>query len=208
MNEEFSIMCPSNRPNLVEEVRFSIKPYNLIHFDGSEFVSFSKLMNHTIINCPTEICIICNDKARPIALDIDRMLLLIGEGYGMVQLFCFGFFGFRKELFRRVGFFDERLICEEREDSDFVRRMKEKNIGYYEGYEVTYIGMPSSWTNRPKSDFYFKKWQESPEFDKRLLPDEQYNYDLGNSNPAIQFKEFKESFLMSSSEWFRNKPLY
>jgi hypothetical protein len=204
----FSIICPSNRPHLVEEARISIRPYDLIHFDGSGFVSFSKLMNRAIISCPSEVCIVCNDKARPIAFDIDRMMRLIDEGYGMVQLFCFGFFGFKKELFRRVGFFDERLVCEEREDSDFVRRMKEKDIGYYEGCEVSYIDIISSWTNRPKSNFFFKKWQETSQFDKRLLPDEKYNYDLGPGDSTIVFKKFNESVLLPQSEWFRNKPLY
>jgi len=51
-------------------------------------------VNHAIVSADNEIVIICNYKVRPTP----------NEGYGFVALFRFTFFGFKKELFRRIGF--------------------------------------------------------------------------------------------------------
>ena len=57
-----------------------------------------------------EIVIIMNHKIRAKPLDIWKMVKLIYEGYGLVCMRNFYFYGFKKDLIRKIGFFDERYI--------------------------------------------------------------------------------------------------
>ena len=39
--------------------------------------------------------------------------------------------------------------------------------------------MPSSWTAIKSREFFYKKWKDGEDTLERLLPDEDYGYDLG-----------------------------
>lgn len=91
---------------------------------SKNFPSFSKLVNAAIVGSKYELVIFCSHRVRPIPADVYRMLNLLSYGYGLVGLYRFGFFGLKKELMRRVGFFDERFLSGEYEDNDFVIRLK------------------------------------------------------------------------------------
>ena len=77
--------------------------------------------------------------------NIDKILNYINDGYGLVALYRFAFFGFFKELIRRIGFMDERYIGGGYEDCDFLRRLIEHNISYIEEESIEYIFKPSLW---------------------------------------------------------------
>ncbi|MCO5388073.1 MAG: hypothetical protein NHB14_22375 [Desulfosporosinus sp.] len=101
-------------------------------------------------------------------------------------------------MIRKIGFFDERYIGGGYEDVDFVRKLKEANVGYFESEEIDYIYLPTSW-NYEKTNFarnqYFRKWKEEGNFITRQLAEEDYKYDIGpfqNSN----FIEFEKSVLL------------
>lgn len=185
MEKKYTIIIPSNQPNLIEETK-----ENLIKIgeeclvkNGSGYPSFSKLINDCVIECPTEIVIICNDKARPKKSDVEKLLKLIEDGFGFVGLYAWGFFGFKKELFRRVGFMDERFIGGNYEDSDYMRRMLESNIAMYNVFEIDYREDIGSRWNTTKTKLHFlKKWSETNGFVKRLIDEEFYNYDIGEKN--------------------------
>jgi len=195
---EFEIIIPSHRPHLSREARECVKHFNHRIFDGTGYPSFSKLINDCIVSSPYETIIICNDKARPEAHHIHKMLCLINEGWGMVAMYRFGFFGFKKELIRRIGFFDERYLGGGYEDCDFVRRLKEADIGYYETEEIPYIQLPTSW-NYEKSDValahFRKKWRHEGNTIIRQMAEEDYGYDLGPSEYSV-FYPFERSILV------------
>jgi len=183
---DYTVLIPSHRPHLVEKVKSAIYPIIPVHVDGTNAKCFSWLVNKCIQECPTEIVIICADKAYPSPSQIDLMLQRIKNGFGLVAMYRFAFFGFKKELIRRIGFFDERYIKGCWEDNDMALRLREANIAYYESQEVPYQSMPCSWQTWDEAErHYHRKWKciqhnGYREF-KRLLPEEKYNYYIGDS---------------------------
>lgn len=185
-----NIWIPSNRPHLANEAKKSLEPYEAKIFDGSNYPSFAKLINDCIMNSEHEIMIFSNDKARGTPEHLEKILKLLDDGYGLVGLYNFGFFGFKKDLIRKVGFLDERFVGGGYEDTDFVARLKEADIAFYYTMEVPYIQIPPSWKinwaqpNSLNKIHFFNKWIEFRDRGqivdyKRKLPEETYPYDLG-----------------------------
>jgi len=203
MEKKYTIIIPSNQPNLIEETK-----ENLIKIgeeclvkNGSGYPSFSKLINDCVIECPTEIVIICNDRARPKKKDVEKTLKLIDEGFGFVGLYAWGFFGFKKELFRRVGFMDERFIGGNYEDSDYMRTMLEADIAMYNVFEIEYReDVGSRWDTTKTKSHFLKKWGEGNGYVKRLLPEEDYNYNLGEKTNNV-FLPWDKSVLGASQNF-------
>lgn len=187
-------MIPSHRPELVKKVIRAIRfePYMVI--DGTDAPSFSWLVNQTVLKCPTETVIICADKCRPRGRHIRKMRRLLDKGFGLAGMYRFGFFGFHKELFRKIGPMDERYIGGNYEDDDFVHRMKEANIAYYESEEVPYRSMRSSWDITKTREVYESKWDG----DRRLLPELPHGYDFGPSIPRT-YLPWTSSILLPNS---------
>lgn len=179
---DYEIVIISNRPHLSREAQLCLEGLNNRVFDGTNYPSFSKIINDCITSSKYETIIICNDKARPTHKAVEKILVMLEDGWGMVALYRFGFFGFKKDLIRKIGFFDERYIGGGYEDVDFVRRLKEANIGYYESEEIDYIKLPTSWnygkTNTARNQ-YFRKWKEEGNVITRQLAEEDYKYDIG-----------------------------
>lgn len=178
----------------------SLKPLNAVVFDGTGYPSFSKVCNDIIVKNPTPIVIIAGYKVRPTQKDVNKMLKLINEGHGIVGLYRFGFFGFKKELIHRIGFFDERFIGGEYEDGDMIRRHMLNNISIYEQEEVVYIYKKSTWNNKLSKLHHYKKWKDINENSYiRLLDDEKYNYDIGKSDSRIIFLKAKYSVIVNGN---------
>ena len=153
-------------------------------FDGSGFESFSKVINTCVANCPTERIIIFSHKVYPTPADIEKILSYTKRGYAFVGLYRFAFVSFEKELFRKIGFFDERYIPGGAEDEDYLMRLKESDHAIYISYEAKYVREKSAWRS-PKiiqPSLHFKaKWDitENLVDTKRVLLEEKYSYDLG-----------------------------
>ncbi|AFM39684.1 hypothetical protein Desaci_0622 [Desulfosporosinus acidiphilus SJ4] len=194
----YEIVIISNRLLLSREAQSCLEGLNSRIFNGTNYPSFSKIVNVSITSSNFETIIICNDKARPTPKAVGKILTMLEDGWGLVALYRFGFFGFKKDLIRKIGFFDERFIGGGYEDVDFARRLKEANIGYYENEEIDYIYLPTSW-NYEKSSFardqYFKKWKEEGYVITRRLAEEKYDYNIGPYQGTI-FIEFDKSILM------------
>jgi len=196
--ENTSIIIVTRDTHLAEPVQQSIFPLQCKVFHAPGYPSFSKVCNDAIMSAENEIIIICSHKVRPTPLDVRRTVDLINEGYGLVALFSFAFFGFKKELIRRIGFFDERYIGGGYEDCDMVRRVSEAGISIYEERSVKYIETPSSWDQSKTRSHFLAKWEEnwSEPWEKnphsgsvhRKLPEETYPYDLGPSDTSVVFK--------------------
>jgi hypothetical protein len=203
----YSLIVPSNRPNLKDDTISHLKSLGLspIFKDGSNYPSFSKLINDCVIESINELIIICNDKARPKLEDFDKMINLINQGYGFVGLYAWGFFGFKKELFRRVGFMDERFVGGNYEDCDYLRRMMESNIAMYNVYEIPYIEtVGSNWNKTLSKIHYDNKWMNGDGYVKRLMDDEIYNYDIGEITGET-FLPWSESILGISQSFVNYK---
>jgi hypothetical protein len=119
---DVSIIIMVHELLLANPVLESIYPLNGEILCTPNSVSFSKICNEAICKANTETIILCNYKSRPTFSDCQKLLDLLDDGFGFVGLYRFGFFGFRKDLINRIGFFDERLLGVGEEDGDMVFR--------------------------------------------------------------------------------------
>lgn len=199
MREDINIWIPSNRLELAEECKKSLLPYKAEIYDGTGYESFSKLANECITKSTHETIIISTDKARATSEDVDRLLKLLDEGYGTVGLYWYGFFGFKKDLIRKIGFFDERFLKGGYEDGDFNNRLQEANIACYSNREIEYVKMKTSWgymkddysdyiQDYPGRIHFFNKWNGSI----RMIEEEKYLYNIGDYQGSV-FLDFYKS---------------
>jgi len=184
-----------------EQIKNSLEGFPIIIFKGDGYNCYSKIINDIIVSCKTEIVIIINHKLRPSVFDIYKMLHLIHKGYGLVSMRNFYFFGFKKDLIRKIGFFDERFNAGN-EDSDFVRRVINNNIAWYDSIETPLIIMKTSWGDQSQSrDFFLTKWKDGKM--ERLIEDEKYNYDIGEYQGA-KFLTLEHTVLSKTNEDYFN----
>lgn len=202
MNYEIVIMC--HNPELGKPVQESLSPLPSRIFNGANYPSFSKLVNDCVVSTKpeTEIVVLCSYKVRPTPSDVERMITLINQGHGMVCLYRFAFFGFKKELLRRIGMLDERYLGGGYEDSDTLRRVLLHNISYYEDECVEYLKQRSTWkyaSTKPELcesyRFFKSKWREDSTTVTQIISDE------GNIRRAQELfgkPDFKITFLDAS----------
>jgi hypothetical protein len=192
----YSCYVISNKPHLFSAIEESMKPEKVQYFDGTGYTSFSKLVNTCVEQSSTEIVIIMSDKVLPTDADIKKLLSLIDQGYGLVGLYRFGFFGFKKQLMRQIGMMDERFVGGGYEDDDMYIRLKEANISMYISEEVAYTKSVSSWNYSLSKPHFINKWidTESPLYDpsakpsaasiKRKINEAPLDYNLGEQVPT------------------------
>jgi hypothetical protein len=190
---KYSCYVISNKPHLFLAIEESMKPVKVQYFDGTGYTSFSKLVNTCVEQSLTETVIIMSDKVLPTKADVKKMLSLIDQGYGLVGLYRFGFFGFKKQLMRQIGMMDERFVGGGYEDDDMYIRLKEANISMYITEEVAYTKSASSWNYALSRLHFINKWVdvESPLYDplakssaaviKRKIREETLDYNLGKA---------------------------
>ena len=183
----YSIWLLTHKHEYFNDIQKRIEPEKLNLFDGSNSISFSKLINDCISQSNTEINICMSYKAQPTFEHIQKTLNLLDKGYAFVALYRFGFFSFKKQLFREIGPMDERYPWGF-EDNDFYIRLKEADLAAYITTEIPFLNLPSSRSNYDSGFEHFKKkWGIN--HDKagevtRQLQEELYNYDFGSSIPC------------------------
>jgi hypothetical protein len=184
-------------------------PLNVIV--GDNYQSFSKMVNGIfhMAGKTSDIIIFCSHRVRPKPDDITRMVKLISEGYGLVMFKRLAFFGCKRELFNKVGFFDERFVPAGYEDDDYFLRMQENNISIYEDNSVEYIPGTSLWQQELKKyvgvefkqpityEFFIKKWKQdhTSQTITRLLPEADLTYNIPESKDTI-FKHWNQSVFL------------
>lgn len=197
MSLSYSCYVISNKPHIFSAIVESLHPEPVSFFDGSGVNSFSQLVNRCVEFCPTETIILMSDKTRPTIHNVRKTLDLLNKGYAFVGLYRFGFFGFKKELFRRIGMMDERYQGGGYEDDDFYIRIKEANLALYLSHEVTYIKNSSSWTSDVCKQHFLEKWGNVKSTGKatRRLDEQENMYNLGPT-VSTSFLGWKHSQLL------------
>lgn len=194
----------SNKSEFYDPISNSISPEELIFFNGEGFPSFSKLVNTCVESCPTEIVIMMSYKVLPTADHIKKMVDLIDEGYGLVAMYRFAFFGFKKELMRKIGVLDEYFIGGGGEDDDFYVRLKESNISCYVTEEIPYTPLETTWGGYLHAKKQLReKWGGFRKVDsiKRQYEENNWGYDLGPPTNDI-FLPFESS--VTESKFVKN----
>lgn len=179
--KNYTCYLVSNKKHLYSKIKETILTEEIEFFDGTNAGSFARLVNQCVEFCPTEIVIMMSDKMRPCDDDIRKVLSLINDGYAFVGLYRFGFFGFKKELFRNIGMMDERFIGGGYEDDDVYVRLKEANLAMYLSHEVNYVAGNSSWSSEICKSHFLTKWGnvKASGTAKRNIAESNLNYNLG-----------------------------
>lgn len=217
---DFTCYCISNSPerfqvvieNLMSpfEDRRNEKPYcNVEYFDGTDASCFSALVNTAICSAKTEIIIIVSDRARFDYRDLIEAVRLLELGYGFVSFGKLAFFGFKKELIRRIGFFEEGFYNQKgfggSEDDDFYIRLVENKISHWISNRVIYDkSRKSLWQHyrlEESKKIFSDKWNDfyilhkNSRF-KRMRSDSynpEYVVSIGESDSSIEFLPYKMS---------------
>ena len=129
------------------------------------------------------------------------MVHILNHGFGMVGMFRFGFMGFRKELFRRMGFWDERFVGGGWDGHDWLSRMREANIAVYLSEEVERVERPCAWNEEIAKPWFIEKWGGHPDSlsKRRQFPEENYGYDIGPGFPDMEFLPWKRTVCVQSA---------
>ena len=206
---EVSIMVITHNLELAKPVSDGLLPLKSEVFYAPNYPSFSKVCNEAICKAEHEIVIICSYKARPKMNDVEHLVNILEDGFGFAAVHKFVFFGFRKDLINRIGFFDERFVNGGYEDCDFLRRIIEANIAFYETERLDFTPLPSTWnygsSNSLSKLFFEKKWHHKNNTIKRCIEEEKYDYKLNCKNTNIVYKDrcASESFSNSTHEFCR-----
>jgi hypothetical protein len=101
------------------------------NFDGF-YNSFSQIINESVIESESEFIFWIHPRVTVNFEMLDSLVLLLCSGYAFASEINFGFFGCPKQLFRKIGMFDERFVGSEHEDTDWFFRMKFNGIPSFE----------------------------------------------------------------------------
>ena len=210
LTPKYTIQVISNRPHFYQEI-IKLVP-EATYFDGTNYPSYAKLVNDAVKASPTEIVIIMGDKVRPTQDHIKKMISLICQGYAFVSLYNFALFGFKKELIRQIGYFDERFIGGGFEDVDFRLRMAEANVPTYIHMEVPYNSIYTTWKYEKTKKIFFEKWTIVEPYAIKNYPDVVYDGLLGPPRNNIWYNTnltFADSNIYSGpSSWDSPKLLH
>jgi hypothetical protein len=99
----------------------------------------------------------------------------------------------------------DRFIGGSCEDSDLIRRLIENNIGWYDSIETNLLIKSSSWNSTKAYKFFYSKWKDGEL--ERLLPDEEYDYELGPTKNA-KFLDLSHTVLSKTNKDYFNKINY
>jgi hypothetical protein len=175
----YEVVIPSHRPGYADEARRSLFDEPARIFANTGYPSFSKLVNDCVRSSNVDTIIICNDKVRATRAHVRHLLQLLGEGWGLVGLNQFHFFGFPRELFRRVGGFDERFLGGEFEDDDYLLRMMEADIAYCGLVDVPEHREVTSWSRTVSAEMFARKWEVTEHGVRRKLQEGGGYHDFG-----------------------------
>lgn len=206
MIEEFTIClhCGANKEIVARQMEllaplnhfFKVHWNNRIDRHPESYDSYSQMVNEAVVTSPTEYIILMNDRTVPKPREVLHILHLLQSGYAAATKYSVAFMGISKELFRTLGWWDQRFIGGGYEDDDFVLRLRMANLAYYESLEAEY---DKSWKSPLRPDggdacalsepFFNRKWSQEDEQIVKVLPEEPYpEYDrlIGPRQPQIR----------------------
>lgn len=171
--------------NTYQAIQDSAGDEKIILHNGSSMESFSQLVNTCVEKCATEIIIMMSHRVRPTKQHFHKLLKLLDDGYAFVGLYRLAFFGFRKQLMRQIGVFDERYLGGGYEDDDFYLRIREADLAFYLSHEVPYNKGQSTWDEQGRErcrQHFVRKWGPDVMSDNtaiRKMSEQETNYNLG-----------------------------
>jgi hypothetical protein len=140
-----------------------------------------------------------SDRVVPRPVDVGKAVELIEDGFSIVGLYRFAFFAMPKQTIATVGYMDENYIGGNYEDNDFIWRIKEAGLSYYEAEEVPYYRSGrSTWHTRSQS-YYKSKWRISAGSVTRLASEPPPPYPLPVGYNERKQRPWSESVILAKN---------
>jgi hypothetical protein len=185
----------------LEEI-YNVHWNNRIDRHPGTYDSYSQMVNESIVTSPTERILLVSDRVVPTAEEAVESFELLESGFAMAGMWGIAYMAVTKELFRRVGWFDERFLGGGFEDDDYTLRMKIADVAVYESIHSNY---DFSW-RPPRKDghaacaasepHFHRKWHIMNDYIAKVIPEE--TYDTYNNQVG-------EPRLDISSRWMSSK---
>jgi hypothetical protein len=163
------------------EEKYKIHWNNRLDRHPESYDSYSELINETVATSPTEIVVLINDRVVPKTEEVVQMINHLEEGFAVSTMFSVGYMSTSKELFRTIGWWDQRYYGGGYEDDDFVIRLRGNDVAYYESasgeYDKSFLSplRAKGGEKCARSLPHFrKKWRISTTTITRKLPEEKY----------------------------------
>jgi len=143
--QPYTVLVPSCRPHMAQRALAAIPGAR--YFDGAGYSSYAKLINDCVASSPTEAVVIVADKIAP-PVELVRKAVRLLDRHAIVVMKHFYFYAVTKELFRRIGMFDERFVGGGWEEYDLLLRVDEADLPAYrteEALATWHAGIPTLW---------------------------------------------------------------
>lgn len=164
------------------EEHFSVRWNNRIDRHPGTYNSYSQMLNESIVTSPTERILLVSDRCLPTACEGKIAIDFLNQGYAMAGMWGIAYMAVTKELFRTVGWFDERFLGGGYEDDDYTLRMKIADVAVYESIHSNY---DFSW-RPPRKDghaacaasepHFLKKWHQTHDCITKVIHEEEYTH--------------------------------
>ncbi len=198
----FEIFCPSHIAEKQNKVidHFKNIGFECVKFDGTGYNSWAKLQNDCIAECKADVFIYVSHKNLLQKHELIKMISMIKSGFGIVGLYDITTYAAPMNLFRKIGFYDERYFQGGWEEIDLFYRCCQNNIAIYLSREAYHSGEKSTWVYQGFKH-YKKKWIEPQEnlILHKLLEEEEYDYDIGKLSEH-NFLPWKYSYIRDFEE--------
>lgn len=143
--------------------------------------SYSELVNESICNSSTEFVVFINDRVIPTVPQVLQIIKLLEDGFAAATCWSVAFMGVSKELFRTIGWWDQRFLGGGFEDDDFVLRLRLADLAYYEssvsGYDKSFkshLRVKGGDACALSGPHFYRKWRITHNEVKRVVSEEIY----------------------------------
>lgn len=160
--------------------------------------SYSELVNDSIISSKYEHIVMLNARVIPNYREVIDIISMLETGYAAVCKYSVAYMGVTKELFRKIGWWDERYIGGGYEDDDFYMRLRLADLAVYDSHEAIYDytwkqyhGVEGGDKCSLSEPHFFKKWKFTEKKIFKMLKEEdykKYEFLIGDNNTQISSK--------------------
>jgi hypothetical protein len=195
------------------------------------YTSYSEMVNEAVATSKSEHLILINDRVIPKPKEILQMINHLENGFAASTFWSVAYMTTSKELFRVVGWWDQRFYGGGYEDDDYVIRLRANDVAYYESASGEYdksfktpIRVKDGDACSKSYSHFAQKWRITSNEIIRTIPEEKYEkwdkligerrYDISNewmkwnsSIVGIDFPPFGTSTELkgeSRTKWFYN----
>ena len=181
----FNIFFLSEKKQHYFLLKNNMQPTQVNWIHGNVSTDFSRLFNLALTESSSEFVIMIGEQVYPTPSDIDYVVGKLQEGFGFISLAGFSFIALNRSIIRKIGFMDERYQDCEWCNIDFLIRLGQHNIPVAFHNNVIHFPVKTASNEDIGKRHFDAKWKIDDVKITRLLPEENYEYNIG---PYIDFQ--------------------